>query len=170
MITFRVFCRTLTILQLAVGCYLPTHGQSQVPGLVLDTDSIPLPYVNIGIPHAHIGTVSRDDGSFLLCVADSIRVDTVWFSCVGYHSVKIPFADLFRSGGKKNIVMEKMEVSLPEAYVFRRKPRIRKIGTVTQNPFVSGIVTKPNTDDIVEHAKLIKIRKPSLLTEACIFF
>ncbi len=166
---FRAFQPLLISFCLNMGFVLPTQGQSRIQSRVLDTDSVPVPYVNIGIPYANIGTVSQENGTFSLDIPDHMTRDTVWFSCVGYHTIKVPLAALYDLNGDKEIVMQKMEVSLPEVFVFRQQPRIRKIGTTTQHPLVSGMVVNQQKTDMVEHAKRINIRKPSLLIDASIY-
>jgi len=61
------------------------YGQVLVRGRVLDAASAEgLSYVNIGIPGAGIGTVSRSDGHFELIIPDSFAHDSLKFSMVGY--------------------------------------------------------------------------------------
>lgn len=60
-----------------------------VHGVVSDSDSRPLAYVNIGISQKGIGTVTDELGVFSLHVPNELRNDTLQFSMIGYETKKI---------------------------------------------------------------------------------
>lgn len=69
-------------------------AQVSVEGVVLqDADNQPVPFVNIGIPDAGIGTVSGEDGKFILNVPDSLSL--LRFSAIGYRTVNLTARSLF---------------------------------------------------------------------------
>jgi hypothetical protein len=67
-----------------------SQGDIQVEGKVLEEESGPIGYVNIGIPDSRIGTVSNEDGTFELTIPESYKADTLRFSAIGYHPREIP--------------------------------------------------------------------------------
>lgn len=70
-----------------------TYAQSgSLKGTTIDGRTLqPLPYVSIGIKNKPIGTVSDSTGRYSLSYTsmDVADVDTILFSAVGYHSVKL---------------------------------------------------------------------------------
>jgi hypothetical protein len=68
-----------------------THGQSIIQGKVLDQlPNSPISYVNIGIVNSSLGTISNQDGSFLIRIPEGRQLDTVTFSALGYLRRLVP--------------------------------------------------------------------------------
>lgn len=65
----------------------------QVEGVIVDASNETLPYTAIGILSKYIGTVSNDDGAFLLKLDESNLNDTLSFSTMGYKTFKIRIQD-----------------------------------------------------------------------------
>lgn len=58
-----------------------------VKGIITDSaTNKPVPYVGIGILHKAIGTVSNNDGTFMIDVSGAIQSDTLQFSEIGYSN------------------------------------------------------------------------------------
>jgi len=49
-----------------------------------------LPFVDVSVPGTNIGTVTNQDGFFLLKVGKNVNFSEVLLSCMGYSSVRIP--------------------------------------------------------------------------------
>jgi len=49
-----------------------------------------LPFVDISVPGTNIGTVTNQDGQFLVKIGKELNVTEVMFSCIGYVSSRIP--------------------------------------------------------------------------------
>jgi hypothetical protein len=53
-----------------------------------------LPYTSISILRSNIGTISNADGDFELKIPESMKQDTVLFSCLGYRQFRQPIRDI----------------------------------------------------------------------------
>ncbi|MBD0256193.1 MAG: serine hydrolase, partial [Cytophagales bacterium] len=63
------------------------------------TDRAGIAYVNIGIPHSPVGTLSNADGTFTLTIPAKYQADTLVFSALGYGKRTVPVVTLNRSAG-----------------------------------------------------------------------
>src|SRR5476651_2034578 len=80
---------------LFISGFTSVYGQVTIHGIVRDSASNEaLSYVNIGIKHKNIGTVSLRDGSFNLTIPPENKSDTLTFSMVGYNDYKSAILDL----------------------------------------------------------------------------
>ena len=67
-----------------------SFSQKLIKGSVTDhQDKKPIPYVNIGIQNSTVGTISNEDGSFMVAVPDQHSKDTLLFSSLGYKTERI---------------------------------------------------------------------------------
>ena len=65
-------------------------GQIVIKGNVQDIKiGAPIPYANIGILDTEAGTISNFDGSFQLIIPDSLKLERVIFSAIGYERTEI---------------------------------------------------------------------------------
>lgn len=106
----KIKLRLLLTLLLA-GTILPEilTAQYRLQGMVQEAgQDTPIPFVNIGIPDAAIGTVSDEDGKFILEVPDTLK--TVRFSAIGYRTLDISIAELLQ---QKTIEMQVQAVVIP---------------------------------------------------------
>jgi hypothetical protein len=70
---------------------LTLFSQHLVKGRVLSLpDRQPIPYANIGIMDATIGTISDQDGSFSFRIPAHYMGDSILFSALGYSKISIP--------------------------------------------------------------------------------
>jgi len=71
------------------------YAFSEIHGEVLDADTkLPLAFTNIGILSVNRGTVSNENGQYLLDISDIDILDTVSFHYIGYKAYKVSIADL----------------------------------------------------------------------------
>ena len=61
----------------------------EIKGVIVDSNNQPLPYTAIGILSKYIGTVSNEDGAFLLKLDNSNLNDTITISTMGYKTFKV---------------------------------------------------------------------------------
>jgi len=61
----------------------------EIKGVIVDSNNQPLPYTAIGILSKYIGTVSNEDGAFLLNLNNSNLNDTITISTMGYKTFKV---------------------------------------------------------------------------------
>src|ERR1700743_570917 len=70
-------------------------AQTTISGKVIDADNKEmLPYVNIGIKHKNIGTVSTKNGSYSILIPAQDEDDTLTFSMVGYNEFNLPLRNI----------------------------------------------------------------------------
>jgi len=139
-------------------------------GIIINQlDNKPIPYVNIGIRNKNFGAVSDEKGNFRLQFNTNQLADTLTFSCVGYQEESFPIKGIL---SKEKIVfaMKEKVTELPEVIVSSKKPKIRKIGIKSHNPFLQGIAQSRDINDIVEIGRLIPIENPNTkITSAHLF-
>ena len=83
----------------------------KVEGVIIDGNRETLPYTAVSILSKYIGTVSNDDGAFLLKLKKSNLNDTITVSTLGYKTFKIKVLDYINLKNKV-IVLEEDSVSL----------------------------------------------------------
>ena len=85
--------------------YLFSQENINVEGIIIDTDNEALPYTAVSILSKYLGTVSNDDGAFLLKLDTSHLKDTISVSTMGYKTFKIQVQD-YLNLNNKIIVLE----------------------------------------------------------------
>ncbi|MDI9869185.1 carboxypeptidase-like regulatory domain-containing protein [Flectobacillus roseus] len=108
--------KTILLICLFLGHFYHLVGQSiTVKGHVSskdDTQSIP--YVSVGISNTSIGTICDEFGNFVLQVPSQYLQDSLFFSCVGYSTIKSKI-----DGSKPmNIALSSKLYLLPEVMIF----------------------------------------------------
>ncbi len=97
-------------------------------GKITDINNKILPYVNIGVPNKNTGTVSNENGVYLLKIPAKIGDrDTVVFSYIGYKTIKKPISEL-KILKDKSIQMEIEENQLAEIVLETKKFKYKKLG------------------------------------------
>lgn len=62
-----------------------------ISGIVKDQRSKKkLEYVNVSVSGTGIGTISNEDGRFSIKISDSLKVNSIEFSRMGYYNTKVP--------------------------------------------------------------------------------
>ncbi|MFT2008735.1 carboxypeptidase-like regulatory domain-containing protein [Pontibacter sp. 13R65] len=129
----------------------------------------PIPYVNIGIRKKNIGTAADLSGRFRLTINDENRKDTITFSGVGFEELSLSI-DAILSDRQTEFFLNEKATSLQEVVVTNRARKIRKVGTISRNPLVTGTAQTRNSNDISELANLIKLNQtPSELLSATLY-
>lgn len=108
-----------------------TLSQETLKGTVVTSlDGSPLPYVNIGVINKSIGTVTDDDGNFMLEIYKNVSKDSIRISMVGFENKTFLVNDFIRALKENPIVkmLEKME-ELSEVIVSNRKLKTRVLGS-----------------------------------------
>ncbi len=104
-------------------------------GKVTDAEtSEPLAYATIGISHRGRGTVTNNNGDFILKITDECLNDTLSVSYVGYMNRQIPVRSL--PGNVMTISMERDFIPIPEIIIRVQDPEliIRKtISSIASN-------------------------------------
>lgn len=131
------------------------HGQVSIHGIVLDSiNNNKLPYVNIGIKHKNIGTISQRDGSFNLTIPSENKADTLTFSMVGYQDHKSAIRDLPNDA---DIKLKPKTEQLADVII--KSPLLveKKFGESNYHALVQFTDGSTNQKDIFEIAQLIHL-------------
>jgi pimeloyl-ACP methyl ester carboxylesterase len=107
-------------------------------GKVIDEkNKAAIAYVNVGIPGKDLGTVSQQDGTFLLSINQQFQSDSVRFSIVGYQQQTYPLAKLLQRTGPIVILLRGKPSLLKEVIVRTNAPALKRIGNTTSSKFIS---------------------------------
>ena len=130
-------------------------------GVVLDAESkSPIPFVNIGIVADSRGTVSDNDGNFLLEQKNLEEIIT--FSSIGYEVVELSGKDLLR---QSQIFLKPKAYNIPQIEVIGKKFGKAEIFGV-RNKSRGLAIGFGGTQLGTEMGALIPINKPTLLKDA----
>ena len=132
-----------------------SFSQTQITGKIIDTRSQnPLAYVNIGIKKKDIGTVSKEDGSFMINIPSGFQNDSLTFSIVGYYELNLLIKEL--TDEKVIIRLKEKTTQLKEVVVTGEKPIEKKYGIKRRGTihFTDGIFKK---DDSFEIGQVINL-------------
>lgn len=106
---------------LIIICYCPllVSGQYHFKGTISDAQTgEPIPFVNIGVLNASLGTVSDEEGRYELRVPSNVAEpgDILRISSLGYQSVEFDFGDLQLSQDL-DVAMNPAPIALEEVVV-----------------------------------------------------
>lgn len=135
----------------------------KISGIVKTNNNKKLEYVNIGIKKKNVGTISNEDGKFLITLDKSLLKDSLTFSYVGYKNLTIKIEDI-KSKKQNKFILFEQPTELNEIVISTRKRKTRKLGTKSYVSMVAGYVwSRENIEnrDIIEHAKYLNIKKPA---------
>ncbi|MES2730710.1 MAG: carboxypeptidase-like regulatory domain-containing protein [Bacteroidota bacterium] len=88
----------------------------------------PLPFVNVGLMHHEVGTVTNESGSFALPLAKNHGKDSARVSMVGFKAQVFKASELLK---RKGVIEIKLEQSLetPQTIYFNPQSSVRKGAT-----------------------------------------
>lgn len=111
--------------------FLNGKAQQQFKGKVQDRErQAGIPFVSIGVPGKPIGTVSDEEGYFLLSVSEYKPGDSVRFMAVGYKALSIALSEL-KANEVHTITLEASAVELEEVVVRPGKLKYKKLGVTS---------------------------------------
>ena len=154
----HIHARILKITFLILFCSLAFTSIAQSTITANTVDGITknaLPYVNIGIKHKNIGTISSKDGSFILAIPEINTNDTLTFSMVGYTELNIPVKKIL-SSNQKTFILHQVSNLLSTVTVYSKKRIEKKIGITNSHALMHFIDGSINQNDIFEIAQLIE--------------
>lgn len=109
--------------------------EKRVEGLVLDSLSNPIQYANVGIVNKPIGTVSNKNGRFSLNIDNSLLLDTLKISSLGFKSKNFTIRHLVKNPNI-NIFLESYIEKLEEVVIYSSNRKTKTKGkekTKTKN-------------------------------------
>ena len=141
------------------------QAQTLVFGKITDAElNEALPFVNIGIPGAGIGTVSDEQGYYLLEIPPDKVNDSIYFSMVGFgfQSFKIDQID----GTKEkllNISFQPETTALKEVVVTSGRWERKTVGNETDSKLITtGFTTNKLGNEIAQFVR-VKKQRPTLI-------
>ncbi|MCB0667012.1 MAG: carboxypeptidase-like regulatory domain-containing protein [Saprospiraceae bacterium] len=112
------------------------NAQLLIEGRILSLpEKKPIPYANIGILNATVGTISDFDGTFSMAISRQYARDSVIFSALGYEKVKIPIRQ-FMEKNKLGIYLKEVAYKLAEVVVIADRGKTKL--TFAGNPQFEG--------------------------------
>lgn len=144
----------IAILSLGINNYC--FSQTQITGKIISAkNQTPLSYVNIGIKEKNIGTLSKEDGSFVIDIPIENQDDTLTFSIAGYQESNLSVKDLITE--KIAIIkLNEKTTQLDEVVISGRKMVEKKYGIKRRGAihFTDGMFKK---DDSFEIGQVINL-------------
>lgn len=102
-----------------------SYAQSQefkIKGVLIDSLNNPIKYANIGVLRTSLGTVTNENGEFIINLSKKQFSDTLKFSCLGYKSKKILVNDLLNQNSSiKKIYLKEHSELLEEIILTAQK-------------------------------------------------
>jgi len=138
------------------------HAQRIIQGKVLEQYSnTPISYVNIGILNSSVGTISNQDGTFLIKIPADHLKDTVIFSALGYMRKYIP-VQLLQDNKPLTIILNLKAEILSEVIVSSKKEKKKEFDL--GNRYYKGGLNMSSAEDATAGASvslLIQNKYPS---------
>lgn len=131
--------------------------QRTISGKITDESGKGIPWVNIGIKNKNIGTVSDENGKYLINIPAINLSDTLSFTYVGFKSVNV-FLKNIDSNNVFDVSLKEVFYNLPAITIKNVKPKIKKYGNTSYTPLIWATAIVKN-DDIFEVGKLITLKK-----------
>ena len=111
-------------------------GQQTIKCVVLDSATKQgVEFANIGILNKGIGTVSNEQGEFVLSIPDSLISKTLRVSMIGYQPKSFKIAEALKM---QTILLKPIAVNLNEVSVSAKKTKFKIVGNETRTENVSA--------------------------------
>jgi hypothetical protein len=128
-----------------------------IRGIVLDKNSKPVPYVNIGILDKNTGTISNENGSFEIDMKGAEKSSIIRVSCIGYETKDFQVSSV--SGDYMKIILDEKTFPIGEVVISSKKSKLIKFGSMN----VHNGVTWGITEEGLESANLYSNHKEIFL-------
>lgn len=158
---------TNSILFTIISVFFISNSNAQIiSGKVIDTESKPIGFVNIGIVGKNIGTVSDENGDFTLELKDQYDNDTLKFSMIGFISLEFKvrsFKQKHSSEKPIQIILNKSVTTLSEVTVKPKKYVTKVLGnTANSIRFTMGFQSNDLGNEL---GTVMKIKKSPTFIE-----
>ncbi len=139
-----------------------------IRGIITDSLNKPIQYANVGILNKPIGTVSNQYGEYFLYIDNSMNLDTLKISCLGFKSVEKRINDI--QNNNFNVSLENYTEKLQEVVVKSDNLKTYIEGkekTKTRNKvfFAFSSLKNLNLGSEIGRKFSLGTKKPSLLSE-----
>ena len=141
------------------------YAQTTIFGKITDAEfDAPLPYVNIGIPGAGIGTVSDEAGYYLLEIPNDKINDSLYFSMVGFASQSFKIDQLDEANEKLlNISFQPEATALKEVVVTSGRWEQKTVGNETDSKLITTGFTSNQLGNEIAQFIRVKKQRPTLV-------
>lgn len=160
----KIFLKKLIFLIFIVVFHLTAISQQkniEIKGLIIDNFEITIPYAAISIPDKFIGTISNDEGRFLLLISAENLKDTIEVSTLGYKTYKIAIQD-YLAKDTDTIILEEQVTELSSITILNdieyveRSLKYLKQNTISQRHQLNLLYRRASVEDnqsrfFVEH-------------------
>lgn len=151
------------LLSASVGISAEDYIRNTCRGQVLDVETgDPIEYVSIGLERQNTGTVSADDGIFLIPFDQQFHDDTIRFSSIGYHTIRMAVSD-FREQNDRDIKLRAKTIELQQITIDPIELRSRVLGNKYKNTSIDAGFDINRKG--YEMGVLLDIDKPTYLEE-----
>lgn len=139
-----------------------------IKGIVTDSLQKPIQYANIGILNKPIGTVSNQNGEYILSIDNSMNLDTLKISCLGFKSVEKVISKI--QNNNFNISLENYSEKLEEIVIKSTNLKTYVLGKEKSNVKNQVFFAIKDRKDLNLGSEIgrkfsIGTKKPSLLKE-----
>jgi len=135
---------------------IKTSAQVIVTGTVIDQDSkTTLPFVNIGIRHKNLGTISSKNGYFFITIPNDNKDDSLTFSMVGYATRTLAIKEIL-DFPEKTITL-KVTPAFLEGVTVTSKRIEKAFGFTRSHTLVHFVDASTNQNDIFEIAQVFEL-------------
>jgi hypothetical protein len=128
--------------------------------------NVGIPFVNIGVLHKGIGTVSDEAGYFSLDFTGAIITDTVKFSCIGYDDLIFTVEDLQHR--TTAVPLRQKQTVLPSVVVKPQYLKKIELGVRSETDIVTGGFTSNDLGSELATVLQYNKKKPAFLKKVFI--
>ncbi|MCJ7446591.1 MAG: carboxypeptidase-like regulatory domain-containing protein [Bacteroidales bacterium] len=101
---------------------IPAGETNYISGFIVDDETFdPLPFASIGLKNIGRGTVTNNNGEFVLNITPDCLNDTIYVSYLGYLGREIPVKQSL--GNNFTIIMRREFISIPEIIIRTKVPQ-----------------------------------------------
>jgi hypothetical protein len=111
---------------------------SQIKGIVVDENDMPIPYVNIWVENENIGTTSEEDGSFNIDTNDKNK--NLFFSIIGFEKKTV------KASQASKVVLQSITNELDEVVIFNKKESKEIQIGIVENTIFQAFDNGPKND------------------------
>lgn len=143
--------------------------EKTIKGIVTDSLKNPIQYVNVGVLNKPLGTLTNANGEFILNVDNSMNLDTLKISCLGYKSKEMKVESLINNKSKIQISLANYIENLDEVVITSSKLKMYNEGKEKTKTSASVIFANPNfvnqnLGSEIGRKFSLGTKKPSILT------
>lgn len=145
--------------------------ETQVFGIVKDNTDMTIPYVSVSYANNSKGTITNEDGEFILMVTEEEKQDSLAINCLGFDTFKIKISEfLSRENNiiqlsESSISLNEIEILKPEAYITNALEKLKE-NTISSKHQLTLLYRRASSEEgkarfFVEHYMKIYDKGPA---------